>query len=190
MAAPDMRDVMKILLAPFAALALFGLAGTASAASPSYCALYAKEYARFAVSDSQGSVSETHVHDRAYSKCLNMDDEPPLPTAYVDPAEDGIGGPFVPVEEGSVGEGPDVAVETPDMAVDAPAVPQENLEKTTWNEMAVPTKPKRTGKWSGSGLPAGSPEWQAWCQEHFPNSFDPATGTVVPSATGVRTACK
>jgi hypothetical protein len=166
---------MKILLAPLAALALCGFAGTASAASPSYCALYAKEYARFAVSDSQGSVSETHVHDRAYSKCLNMDDEPPLPTAYVDPAQDGIGGPFVPVEEGSGDEGTDVAAEAPDVTVEA---------------MAVATKPKRTGKWSGSGLPPGSPEWKAWCEEHFPNSFDPETGTVVPSATGVRTACK
>jgi hypothetical protein len=165
---------MKILLAPLAMLALCGLSGTASAASPSYCALYAKEYARFAMSNSQGGVPETHVHDRAYSKCLNMDDEPPLPTAYVDPAQDGIGGPFVPVEEGSAGE-----------------APRKNLEKTTWNETPAPVaKPKNSGKWSGSGHPAGSPEWRAWCQEHFPNSFDAATGTIVPSATGVRTACK
>jgi hypothetical protein len=57
--------------------------------------------------------------------------------------------------------------------------------------MALPAaEPNRSGKWSGSGLPVGSPEWKAWCQEHFPNSFDPETGTIVPNSTGVRTACK
>ena len=175
---------MKILLAPLAALALGAFAGAASAASPAYCALYAKEYARHAMSDSQGSVPETHVHDRAYSKCLNMDDEPPLPTAYVDPQQDGIGGPFVEAEEGSVGDGPEIVA-------DEPTAPQENLEQASWNEIATPApKSNRGGKFSGSGLPAGSPEWKAWCQEHYPNSFDPETGTVVPSATGVRTACR
>jgi hypothetical protein len=184
MAVSETRDVMKTLIAPLAALAFCAMAGAASAASPAYCALYAKEYARQAMSDSQGSLPETHVHDRAYSKCLNMDDEPPLPTAYVDPAQDGIGGPFVPVEEGSAGEVPAVVVE-------APVAPRQDLEQTSWNEMAVPAaKPKRTGKWTGSGYPTGSPEWKAWCQEHFPNSFDLETGTIVPSATGVRTACK
>lgn len=173
---------MKTLIAPLAALALCGMAGAASAASPAYCALYAKEYARHAMSQSQGSVPEGHVHDRAYSKCLNMDDEPPLPTAYVDPQQDGIGGPFVPVEEGSAGEGPDVAVE-------APSAPQDNLEQTNWGEMAV-SQPKGTDDSVNSGLPVGSAEWATWCRKHYPRSFDPATGTVVPSATGVRTACK
>lgn len=176
---------MKPLIAPLAALALCGLAGAASAASPTYCALYAKEYVRFAVSDSEGNLPGSHVQDRAYAKCLNMDDEPPLPTAYVDPAQDGIGGPFVPLEEGDAGQGPDIAV-------DEPAAPQQNLEQAAWNEMTVaPPKAKRSGgTFSGSGLPSGSPEWRAWCQQHFPNSFDPETGTVVPSSTGVRTACK
>jgi hypothetical protein len=178
---------MKTVIAPLAALTLCGLVGSASAASPAYCALYAKEYARQATAESQGSLSPTHVHDRAYSKCLNMDDEPPLPTAYVDPQQDGIGGPFV--EEGSIAAEPEVVA--PEVVAAEPDAPKENLEQANWNEMAQPAaKPKRTGKWSGSGFETGTPEWKNWCQEHFPNSFDPETGTIVPSATGVRTACK
>ena len=181
---------MKTMIAPLTALALFGLAGSASAASPAYCALYAKEYARQATADSQGSLSPTHVHDRAYSKCLNMDDEPPLPSAYVDPQQDGIGGPFV--EEGDGSGTPDVTTDVT-MQQDVVLEPEdgaEPIEQTASIEAAQPARSKRSGARSGSGFTPGSAEWKNWCQEHFPNSFDPETGTIVPSATGKRTACK
>jgi hypothetical protein len=48
--------------------------------------------------DSQGSIPPSRIHDRAYHKCLNMDDEPLLPTAFADPGTGGTGGPFALVE--------------------------------------------------------------------------------------------
>ena len=45
------------------------------------------------------------------------------------------------------------------------------------------------GKFRGSGLAPWTPEWRAWCAEHFPNSFDPKTGTIVPY-DGTRTLCR
>jgi hypothetical protein len=175
---------MKSFVAPLAAVAVLGLGiGAASAASPAYCALYAKEYVRHAAVDSQGSVPSTLIHDRAYHKCLNLDDEPLLPTAYTDPQTDGIGGPFV-MEEGSTDAGNLNAAEA---TTEEPAIG----ETAALESDPQPAKAKRrAGGWSGSGFAMWSPEWKAWCAEHFPNSFDPETGTIVPYDTGVRTACE
>lgn len=141
---------------------------SAWAASPVYCALYAKEFARFAAVDSQGSVPTARLHDRAYHKCLNLDDEPLLPTAYADPGGDTSREPFAAVE-GSfepTADGPDEA---------APFEPQPQSAE---NGQAK------------SGHAMWSPEWREWCSARFPNSFDPKTGTVVPYKTGVRTTCR
>jgi hypothetical protein len=92
---------MKPIVLPIAGVAALAIGvSAASAASPAYCALYAREFVMRAAVESQGSIPPKHIHDRAYHKCLNMDDEPLLPTAYADPATDGTGGPFV-LDEGS-----------------------------------------------------------------------------------------
>jgi hypothetical protein len=36
----------------------------------------------------------------------------------------------------------------------------------------------------------GSAEWKNWCAQHFPKSFDPKTGTIIPLKTGKRTLCR
>jgi hypothetical protein len=175
---------MKTIIAPLAALAALGLSvSTASAASPAYCALYAKEFLKHAAVDSQGSLPPTLIHDRAYHKCLNLDDEPLLPTAYSDPTIDGVGGPFA-VEEGSA----EIVVDNP--TVEATAVKASVVETTAALEADPAPVRKRTGKWSGSGFAMWSPEWKSWCAEHFPKSFDPATGTIIPLKTGKRTECR
>jgi hypothetical protein len=164
-------------------------AGTASAASPIYCALYAKEYAKHAAAESQGSLSPERVHDRAYYKCLNMDDEPMLPTAYAEPEGGGVGGPFVE-EEGSAASFGEAETDTP--SVDATAIDEAIVQETAVLEADPPPakSAKRSGKWSGSGLAMGSPEWKSWCARHFPKSFDPKTGTIIPLKTGKRTVCR
>lgn len=171
---------LKTFIAPLMGLAvlIFG-GGAALAASPTYCALYAKEFVKHATGDSQGPVPTDRTHDRAYHKCLNMDDEPVLPTAYfdADADADGVGGPFV-ADEGSIDSGTgDGDLGGGTMAAAEPDPRPVKLQKSS-------------GKWRGVGLPAGSPELRAWCEEHYPNSYDPDTGTVVPYDTGVRTACR
>jgi hypothetical protein len=173
---------MKTIIAPLAALALVGLgAGTASAASPAYCALYATEFARHAAFDSQGSLPPELIHDRAYHKCLNLDDEPVLPTAYTDPMTDG--GRFV-LDQGSADTGGD------DTFAAEPVADEPKVQETAALESDPQPTEKRTGKWSGSGYAMWSPEWKAWCAEHFPKSFEPATGTIIPYKTGVRSECR
>jgi len=144
--------------------------GSAIAASPTYCALYAKEFVKHAAVDSQGSVPASRIHDRAYHKCLNMDDEPLLPTAYADPGNDGSGGPFALIE-GSYQPGDGEA----DSAAAGSAF-----------EGAV--EPGEAAPRSGHAMWA--PEWRAWCSRRFPNSFDAETGTVVPYETRVKTVCR
>src|SRR5690606_23976201 len=85
-------------------------AGAASAASPGYCALYAREYAASKISapiagDAVGALQR--VQDQSYYRCLNQDVEPAFPetSAYFGADVDeifggGIGGPFAQIEEG------------------------------------------------------------------------------------------
>jgi hypothetical protein len=178
---------MKTIIAPLAAIAVLGLgAGAASAASPAYCALYAKEFARHAAFDSQGALPPELIHDRAYHKCLNLDDEPVLPTAYTDPTTDG--GRFV-LDQGSADSGLDDTFAA-EPAVDEQVAEEPKAEQTAALESDPQPARKRTGTWSGSGYAMWSPEWEAWCSEHFPKSFDPATGTIIPYKTGVRSECR
>jgi hypothetical protein len=142
----------------------------ATAASPAYCALYAREYtAQFATgSDSDTAVaSEYRILDQAYYQCLNMDVEPEFPDTsvyYGAALDDILEGLMTPVE--GIAEGDAVA---DDVIVEA--------------EPEAKPKPVRTasrGSGRGSGLEAWSPEWAAWCKKHFPNSFNPEDGTVKP----------
>jgi hypothetical protein len=110
-----------------------------------------------------------------------MDDEALLPTAFADPGTGGTGGPFALVEKVQAppaGEGPPAAAAKPaieDTAAlepePAPIKAQDNIRR-------------------GSGHAMWSRKWRAWCSQHFPNSFDPKTGTIVPYKTGVRTICR
>jgi hypothetical protein len=56
----------------------------ALAAPPTYCALYAREYGNLAdISTPEEAIRR--IQDQAYYRCLNQDEDPPLPTgsAYV-----------------------------------------------------------------------------------------------------------
>ena len=157
--------------------------GTAEAASPAYCALYAREYtAQFATGSTADAAmaSEYRILDQAYYQCLNMDVEPEFPDTSVyfgeTPADvlgGGIGGPYEGIAQGDASAGDETAP-----AAAAPVKP-----KPTRTASAS----RRSGR--GSGLELWSPEWGAWCTAHFPNSFDPKDGTVKPYGQ-VRRLCK
>ena len=138
-------------------------AAGAAAAAPDYCALYAREVARLAA-DANTIAALQRVQDQAFYKCLNMDEDPPLPdeSAYADgPGDGAIFG------EGDAMVGDEVVEPAP---------------------KATATRTAKAGAFKGSGLKRGSAEWKAWCAEHYPNSFDPKTGTVLPYG-GKRTIC-
>ena len=73
---------MTSIIAPLTVLGLFTIAivavgtGTAFAASPAYCALYAREYA---TQFSDGSGTNQRIQDQAYYRCLNLDEDPEFP---------------------------------------------------------------------------------------------------------------
>jgi hypothetical protein len=171
-----------------AALAVFGFAslaaGAASAASPAYCALYAREYALDTVQPNAAAGMLQSIQDQAYYRCLNMDEDPPLPrkSAYF---------------------GTDLAKPSPAAAALATAI-VEDAKPTTPKPTAAP-KPTQsrtvatasasrtstsTSSRRGSGLSAWTPEWEAHCAKYFPNSWDPKTGTVLPYGSGKRQLCK
>jgi hypothetical protein len=174
---------MKTTIMRFAALATIALcAGAASAASPTYCALYADEYVKHA--DGQSGVPSTYIHDRAYHKCLNLDDEPTFPTGKGDSTVDSIGGPIVVAATLRSYGADEVAVDEP--TTEAPPIGETLVEKVE-NIEPNPTSDLRSR--IVTSLEKWSPEWRAWCKEHYPNSFDPESGTVVPVKTGIRTEC-
>ena len=150
---------------------VIGMANSASAASPAYCALYAREYtAQFATGSSADAAiaSEYRIQEQAYYQCLNMDVEPEFPetSVYFGAAIDDIaGGPLEAVAQG------DAAADEADVAVEPPVVKPKPKRTAS-------AAPRRSGR--GSGLEAWTPAWEAWCQAHFPNSFDADTGTVKP----------
>lgn len=150
---------------------LFFGANGALAASPAYCALYAREYtAQFATGSSADAAiaSEYKIQEQAYYQCLNLDVEPEFPESSVyhgeKPADvlgNGVGGPYEAVAEGDTGP-----VE-PEVTVEPEATTPEPTETVL-----------RSSR--GSGLEPFTPEWEAWCKEHFPNSFDTVSGLVRP----------
>lgn len=161
--------------------------GPASAASPDHCAVYAEAFAKHATVASLENVDADFVRDRLYHKCLNMDQEPALPAADVDPSAEEIGGSFDPDEEPIASILEDAAAESP--SVNATAIDEAIVKQTAALEAEQSASARRSGQWTGSGYAMWSPEWRAWCAEHFPRSFDPKTGTVVPHKTGKREPC-
>ncbi|HVZ12909.1 MAG TPA: hypothetical protein VG894_00465, partial [Bauldia sp.] len=93
----------------FGAVVWMAAASPAWAASPAYCALYAREYAVARIgpvtSDQSASASK-RVEDQAYFRCLNLDDEPEFPAtsaysgASVEDLDGGASGPFQDIAEG------------------------------------------------------------------------------------------
>lgn len=178
---------MKAFIAPLAGFGLIAIAaaGAAHAAAPAYCALYAREYAnQFTDAAGQPVGSEQRIQDEAYYRCLNQDEEPELPatSAYSGTGLDAgaQGGPFEPLAVRSVAAPAAVAKDGPP----ASAAPRDAPSKS---QQASNTPPKRS--YYGSGLAPWTPEWKAWCQAHFPNSFDEKTGTILPY-NGPRTVCR
>lgn len=173
-----MKDIGETTLrAALCGLAIAFLSGgTAMAASPAYCALYAREYtAQFTTGSSADAAlaSEYKILEQSYYQCLNMDVEPEFPQTSVyfgDGLADilgGIGGPVDGVAEGDIA--------TADV-IDEPAATEPAKPKPAQTaSAATPRKGSR-----GSGLDPWTPEWEAWCRKHFPNSFDANDGTVKP----------
>jgi hypothetical protein len=151
----------------------------ASAASPAYCALYAREYANQMVQAGAPAGMAVSVEDQAYYRCLNQDEDPALPTAsaYFGTDVDGTGdGSLDVISEGDASEGDTVA---------APDVTDQPMPKA---HTAVKTAPSK-GRQRGGTLVAWSPEWVAKCKKYYPNSFDPETGMVLPYHASKRRFC-
>lgn len=177
------------IAAPLAGLGLVVMAGSsAEAASPDYCAVYAKAFAKQARPADAGSPGADRIHDRLYHKCLNMDEEPALPTAYAEPQPDGLGRSLVEDGGSTASILEDATSVTP--TVDATAIDEAMVKRTAAAEGGKTTAPaRRTGRWRGSGFAMWSPKWRDWCAEHFPNSFDPETGTILPYDKNAREPC-
>jgi len=175
------------ILAPFFGLGLAGLAvGPAAAASPDYCAVYAKEIAKQMLSAEQDALGSGRVHDRLYHKCLNMDEEPAMPAAYAETGRDSPDGARDAGSAASILE--DATSETP--TVDATAIDEAVVKRTAAIESdKTESSARRKGRWRGSGFVMWSPQWRNWCAEHFPNSFDPKTGTILPYDKADREPC-
>lgn len=161
-------------------------AGPTSAASPDYCAVYARETARQVISKDESQLASDLVYDRLYHKCLNMDEEPALPAAY---AETQASGSAAAADDGAITSIlEDAATGSP--TVDATAIDESVVKRTAAIESGKTTTPaRRTGRWRGSGFATGSSQWRDWCAEHFPNSFDPQTGTILPYGKDEREPC-
>lgn len=163
--------------------------GVAFAASPDYCALYARELAKEFVrtaASAAGTPIEQRIQDQAFYKCLNMDEEPQLPqaSAYADIDDDGgIGGPMIELPEGE-GDAATAVEPEPKAAPAPPKKPVAAKKPTTKVASSAP------GKRRGSGLEPWTPEWRAWCSKHFPNSFNANTGTILPLESNQRVFCK
>ena len=197
------------LLATLGAVAFLALAAeTAHAAAPSYCALYAREYAIYAVQDVTAVGVRQIMEDLAYFRCLNQDDDPPFParSAYY---SGGAGqGSTVVARAGDAGAGPEaVAIAAASgPLIGTPRAPARDTgvdAAITTGAISAPPTPAspptaviaaaaKQGAYQGSGLTPWTPEWQAWCAKFFPRSWDPLTGTVVhgSSTTGERVLCK
>ena len=151
--------------------------GSALAASPAYCALYAREYASARIGspvpgDAVGALQR--VEDQAYYRCLNQDEEPQFPTtsAYFGQPLDDItgstadtGGPFQAIQSGT-----DSSVTTSAAPAAAPVAP-------ALKPAAKPVQVASAGGYHGAPTP-WTPEWVTYCKAHY-RSFDPVTGYVL-----------
>jgi hypothetical protein len=157
------------------------MAGAASAAAPAYCALYAREYATQTVQPSAAVGMLQSVQDQAYYRCLNQDEDPPLPqtSAYfgTDLAK--------PVKSASA---------TPPLPTPAPPPTSDPAPKPTTTPVVKASTARAptaaAAPYHGSGLTAWTPEWAAWCANNFPNSWDAKSGTILRYDSDTRELCK
>lgn len=157
-------------LAAAAALTCFS---AAYAASPAYCALYAREYAlQFVEPATVPSAAAQKVQDQAYYRCLNLDENPefPMTSAYFGAdTEDLLADELLRTVSGG-GDS------------DTPQAPPPAAESA---QTASVAKPRRPGR--GSGYDPWTPEWFAWCEDNY-RSFDPDTG-YVKTYSGTQKLC-
>ena len=160
----------------------------ALAASPAYCALYAREYATSRIGapvTSEDASAVQRVEDQAYYRCLNQDEAPQFPTTsayFGQPLEDIAG-------EGTGQGGPFQALQIHPKVKAATATPAKmrssaGTDGTQVADLATPSAPVST--WASHGAP-GTPQWASWCKAHY-RSFDAATGNVL-TLSGVKKAC-
>ncbi len=182
---------MKSLIVPLAGLAVLAAAGTATAAAPEYCALYAREYAnQFSAAAGEKPGSEQKIQDEAYYRCLNMDEEPEMPaaSAYAGTSVDngGQGGPLEPVP-GPPASAPADATAAAPVDNGPAAAPVDNAPAAPARKTAAngPVKHSYT-----SGEKPWTPAWKKWCADHFPHSFNEKDGTILPFGSTRRQLCK
>ncbi len=178
---------MKFTIAPLAGLGLLAAAtGAAVAAPPAYCALYAREYAnQFAAAAGEKPGAEPKIQDEAYYRCLNLDQEPEMPSgsAYygtsvdtagqADAAKDPATAPLAP---------PAVATAGDTAAAPAPKIAPEPAKQTADSS---PSGHSYTG-----GATPWTADWFAACRKYFPNSFNEKDGTILPNGSTKRVFCK
>ena len=162
---------MRLLAVQIAAIAIAGAATPSPAASPEYCAFYAREYAlQFSFGPDEAQ-TEREILNQAYYRCLNQDEEPALPehSAYSGSELDAGQGEAPAVAEGDADYDEADEVDEPEAIAEAADEPEPTV-----------TLVQRETRISRSGLEAWTSAWRTWCQKHFPNSFDPETGYVTP----------
>ena len=136
------------------------------------------------------------VEDQAYYRCLNQDEDPPLPQASASLA--GVSAPVAIVPRSTLkGEGPtEIKPESVEAKViETPTMNRPKPEGTAATAAGTrnPLPAKSGGAvYRGSRLPPWTAEWAEWCAKYFPRSWDPVTGTVVhgSTTTGERVLCK
>jgi hypothetical protein len=175
---------MRIAALTLSGLGLLATGTAASAASPAYCALYAREFAASKISapiagDAAGAVQR--VQDQAYYRCLNQDEDPAFPetSAYFGAEIDQIYGDTI--EQGdAAGAIPDQPVTAAD-AVATTGTVGSGPAATAAPEKAKPIRTATAAsgrKKGGSGLEQWSDEWVSWCKAHYP-WFNDTTGMVL-----------
>jgi len=139
---------MDRIFVALAAMAAVGIGvGPAWAGSPVYCALYSKEFVKRAEVDGRGSLPLALIQDRAFHDCLKPNEEAIPPTAYAEPATDGLDLP-APVDDGPNDASIDEAVIVAPPTIQAVAVqptgeatPAENMTETA----AITSVPAKSG---------------------------------------------
>jgi hypothetical protein len=166
-----------LALAAFAAASI--AASAASAAAPAYCALYSREYAIDTVQPQAAAGMLQSVQDQAYYRCLNQDDDPPLPqqSAYF--------GSDLNLANPGASSASNAQSLPPPLPTPRPAVVPSKAPV-----VEASTTSTATAGYRPSGLTPWTPEWQDWCQRNFPNSWDPKTGTVLHYGDGTRELCQ
>ena len=170
---------MRTLILPLVGLGLAAAVDSAPAASPAYCALYAREYANQMVEVGAPAAMAAGVQDQAYYRCLNQDEEPALPTAsayFGADIGDAAGGSPSTIPQGDISPEDEAAISA-DPAASAPEPPAR----------AVTASSQSTGR--RGDLVDWSSEWVAKCKKYYPNSFDPETGMVLPYSASKRRFC-